>query len=60
VSTLHVMNTTMTKERQDFKILGDRLNIHIPNPNIDPTKEEFLSHEALDTHMFQDNLYPHF
>jgi hypothetical protein len=34
------MNETMKSQGELLKLLGDHLNLKVPDPNIDPTKEE--------------------
>jgi hypothetical protein len=45
-STLHIMNETIKYQGEILRVLGACLNLNIPYSNIDPTKDEFLSHEA--------------
>jgi hypothetical protein len=52
------MNETMKNQGETLKILGARFNLNIQNPNIDPMKEEFSSHDVQVAHMFQDNPHP--
>jgi hypothetical protein len=44
------MNETMKSHGDLLKLLGDHMNLTIPDPKIDPIKEEFPTHEVKDTH----------
>jgi len=55
------MNETMKSHGELLKLLGDHMNLMIPDPNIDPIKEESLSQYMHSMHMlFYNNPHPHF